>query len=88
MSFKRSCDKRGHLCAKMVAVDRGQSVVTSEAIGLKLVCRRKINILKTECDANRDANVTDLDCLKVFVKFRCFVQRNDTTIFSDLVLVF
>jgi len=44
----------------MVVVDRGLCV-TSGAIGLKLVCWRKVDVLNTEYDADYDMNISHMN---------------------------
>jgi len=59
----------------MVVVDRGLCL-TSGALVLKLVCWQKVNFLNAECDSNYNKkNSTDLDCLKMFIKFYLCAEK-------------
>ena len=70
-------------CGSGLMVDQGLCV-TSGAI-IKLVFWCKVNILNTECEADRDMNSSDLDCLEVFIKF-IFMERNDVINFTELLV--
>jgi len=49
-------------------IDRGLGV-TNGAIGLKLLCWRKVDALNTKCDADCNEKNTDFDCLKCSLNF-------------------
>ena len=51
-------------------------------IGLQLVCWQKVDTLNTFCDDHCDNHSTDLECLKMFIKFH-FTQQSDVINFAD-----